>query len=88
MEIINFENREIRTTKSNGQTWYSVIDVIRAVTDSSNPSSYWSTLRGRLNKEGSEVVTNCEKLKLEAPDGKMRATDCANRETVLRLIHS
>ena len=62
--------------------------MIRAVTDSSNPSSYWSTLRGRLNKEGSEVVTNCEKLKLEAPDGKMRATDCANRETVLRLILS
>ena len=88
MEIINFENKEIRTTESSGQTWYSVIDVIKAITDSANPSSYWSTLRGRLKEEGSEVVTNCEKLKLKAPDGKNRATDCATRETLLRLIQS
>lgn len=88
MEIINFENKEIRTLESKGKTWYSVIDVIGAITDSTNPSSYWSTLRGRLNQEGSEVVTNCEKLKLEAPDGKRRQTDCATRETILRLIQS
>ena len=88
MEIINFDNSEIRTIESGGQIWYSVIDVIKAITNSANPSSYWSTLRGRLQEEGSEVVTNCEKLKLEAPDGKMRATDCATRETLLRLIQS
>ena len=78
----------IRTIESEGQTWYSVIDVIGAITNSSNPKSYWSTLRGRLNKEGSEVVTNCERLKLPASDGKKYATDCATRETLLRLIQS
>ena len=88
MEIINFENRDIRTIESNGQTWYSVIDVIEAITDSTNPSAYWRKLRERLSEEGSQVVTNCHKLKLEAPDGKRRATDCATRETLLRLIQS
>ena len=86
MEIINFENRDIRTLESSGQTWYSVIDVISAITDSTNPSAYWRKLRERLSEEGSQVVTNCHKLKLKAPDGKRRATDCATRETLLRLI--
>jgi len=63
MEIINFENSEIRTIDSGGQTWYSVIDVIRALSDSSNPSQYWRTLKNRLVEEGSQVVTNCNKLK-------------------------
>lgn len=88
MEIINFQNKDIRTILEGNTIWYSVIDVIDAITDSKNPSSYWSTLKSRLDKEGSEVVTNCEKFKLEAPDGKMRATDCATRETLLRLIQS
>ena len=88
MEIINFENKDIRTIESSGQTWYSVIDVVAAITDSSNPSVYWRTLRNRLKEEGSQVVTNCNKLKLVASDGKMRATDCATRETLLRLIQS
>ena len=88
MEIINFENSEIRTIESSGQTWYSVIDVIGAITDSTNPSAYWRKLRERLSDEGSQLVTNCHKLKLEAPDGKKRATDCATRETLLRLIQS
>jgi len=88
MEIINFENKEIRTTELDGHIWYSVIDVVGAVTDSKNPSVYWRTLRNRLKEEESQVVTNCNKLKLEAPDGKMRATDCATRETLLRLIQS
>ena len=88
MEIINFENKEIRTLESDGQTWYSVIDVIDAITNSTNPSAYWRKLRERLAEEGSQLVTNCHKLKLEASDGKMRATDCATRETLLRLIQS
>lgn len=88
MEIINFENQDIRTIDNNGETWYSVIDVIGAITDSSNPSAYWRKLRSRLSNEGSEVVTNCHKLKLEAADGKRYATDCATRETLLRLIQS
>lgn len=88
MEVINFENSEIRTIEWDGQTWYSVVDVVGAITNSTNPRSYWSTLRGRLSKEGSELVTNCERLKLPAADGKHYATDCATRETLLRLIQS
>lgn len=88
MEITNFENKEIRTIDSDGQTWYSVIDTIGAITDSTNPSQYWRTLRKRLADEGSEVVSNCNRLKLTASDGKKYATDCATRETLLRLIQS
>ena len=88
MEIINFENQDIRTIETSGETWYSVIDVIGAITDSTNPSAYWRKLRSRLSSEGSEVVTDCHKLKLEAADGKRYGTDCATRETLLRLIQS
>lgn len=88
MELLNFQNRNIRTIESKGDIWYSVIDVIEVLTDSKNPSSYWSTLKSRLNEEGSQVVTNCERLKLPAADGKRYATDCATRETLLRLIQS
>ncbi|MEM6320828.1 MAG: Bro-N domain-containing protein [Bacteroidota bacterium] len=88
MEILNFGNYDIRTIDHAGQTWYSVIDIVGAITDSTNPSAYWRKLRSRLDDEGSEVVTDCHKLKLEASDGKRYATDCATRETLLRLIQS
>lgn len=85
---LNFQNRDIRTVEENGQTYYSIIDVISSLTDSSSPTSYWSTLKERLKKEGSQLVTNCDRLKMPAADGKMRQTDCADRETLLRLIQS
>ena len=88
MELLNFQDQVIRTIESRGETWYSVIDVIAVLTNSRNPSSYWSTLKARLNEEGSQVVTDCERLKLAAADGKRYATDCATRETLLRLIQS
>jgi len=89
MEILNFQNKDIRTSESDGETWYSLIDVIRVLTDSKNPRSYWNTLKSRLNKEGAtETLTNCKQFKLPAVDGKMRLTDCANRENLLRLIQS
>ena len=88
-EIINFQDKNIRTIEKDGKKWYSVIDVINAIVDSKNPASYWSTLKSRLKKEGAEqTVTNCAKFKLQAPDGKMRLTDCATRENLLRLIQS
>lgn len=88
MQLLNFNQKNIRYKEHQGQIWYSVIDTIAALTDSTNPSAYWRKLKQRLSKEGSQVVTNCHKLKLPAADGKMRVTDCATRETLLRLIQS
>lgn len=88
MELVNFEGKEIRTIEHESKTWYSVVDVVGAVSESSNSSGYWRTLKKRLKGEGSQVVTNCHKLKLEAADGKRYNTDCATRETILRLIQS
>ncbi len=88
MEILNFEQFNIRTTSHETETWYSVVDIVGALSQSADPGRYWRNLKMRLNEEGSQVVSNCDGLKLEAADGKMRTTDCANRETILRLIQS
>ena len=88
MEIINFENKEIRTTESEGQTCYSVTDIIGAITEVNNPSRYWSDMKRRLDKEGSQLYANIVSLKLMGADGKKYKTDCLNREGVLRLIQS
>jgi len=88
MEIVNFENYNIRTTEYEGQTWYSVVDVMGAMSNSSNPGAYWRNLKKRLAAEGNQSVSDCYGLKLEAADGKYYKTDCANRETILRLIQS
>jgi len=72
--------------------WYfSVIDIIAVLTEQSDynrAKTYWTTLKNRLKNEGSEVVTNCDQLKMLAQDGKMRETDVADVETLLRLIQS
>ena len=74
------------------ELWYfSVIDIIRALIqqpDYQTARKYWNKLAQRLREEGSEVVTNCHQLKLLAPDGKMRETDCANTETMFRIVQS
>ena len=71
------------------EKWYfSIIDVIEVLTESENPRKYWSVLKTRLKKEGSEVATNCSRLKLLAIDGKMRLTDVADTEQLLRLIQT
>lgn len=67
---------------------FSVVDIIKVLTDSVNPRKYWNKLSQRLHDEGSEVVTKCHRLKLIAPDGKYYLTDVADTETVLRLIQS
>lgn len=67
------------------------MDIIAVLTDQKDPlraRKYWNKLAERLKKEGSEVVTNCHRLKMEAEDGKMRETDAADVETLLRLIQS
>ncbi len=85
-----FENKEIRTLwNADEEEWYfSVVDIVGVLTDSPNPRKYWSVLKTRLKAEGSEVTTNCSQLKMLAPDGKMRETDCLDTKGVLRLVQS
>ncbi|MEI7668466.1 MAG: BRO family protein, partial [Pseudomonadota bacterium] len=88
-----FEDYNIRRIyDEKTETWFfSVVDIIRALLqqqDFQTARKYWNKLKERLNKEGSESVTNCHQLKLEAADGKKYLTDVANPETILRLIQS
>jgi DNA-damage-inducible protein D len=89
-DIKLFESKKVRTHwDKEKETWYfSVIDVIEILTGSSIPKRYWSDLKKKLTKEGSEVYEKIVRLKLEAEDGKMRETDVADTETLLRLIQS
>ena len=71
------------------EKWYfSIVDVITILSESINPQGYWRKLKERLKAEGNETVTNCHALKMPAPDGKMRLTDVADTEQLLRLIQS
>ena len=83
-----FENKKIRKVAYNNEWFYSIVDIIEILTESKDPTAYWRKLKQRLNTEGNESVTNCHGLKMLSKDGKMRLTDCANRETVFRLIQS
>lgn len=90
-KIIVFESKRIRRTWHNEEWYFSVVDVCGALTDQTDDlkaRKYWNKLSQRLSSEGSEVVTNCHRLKLEAQDGKMRETDCANTEGMFRIIQS
>ncbi len=91
--LVIFEEYNIRRIyNEETEVWlFSVVDIIRALTqqaDFQTARKYWNKLKERLEKEGSEVVTNCHQLKLEAGDGKMRLTDVADPETILRLVQS
>lgn len=85
-----FESKKIRSVwNEQEQKWYfSIVDVIHVLTDSLNPQVYWRVLKKRLLTEGNQTVTNCNALKMEAPDGKMRMTDVADTEQLLRFIQS
>ena len=87
-----FEDKNIRTLWDEDQEqWYfSVVDVIGVLTDSDyqHARNYWKVLKNRLKSEGNETVTNCNQLKMVAPDGKMRETDVATTEQLLRLVQS
>lgn len=85
-----FENKKIRTVwDAEQEKWYvSIVDAIEVLTDSPNPRKYWSVLKTRLKKEGSELATNCSQLKLLAEDGKMRLMDVTDVEQLFRLIQS
>jgi len=89
-EVKLFEQQKVRTHwDEKEEKWYfSISDVIAILTESVNPLAYWRKLKERLKKEGNETVTNCHGLKMKAADGKMRMTDVADTEQLLRLIQS
>jgi len=79
-----FEEKRVRTHwDEEQQLWFfSIVDVVAILTDSPNPQVYWRVLKKRLKDEGNETVTNCNGLKMQAIDGKMRMTDVANTEQI------
>ncbi|MCP4683575.1 MAG: Bro-N domain-containing protein [Desulfobacterales bacterium] len=87
-KLVVFQSKEIRRIWHNSEWYYSAVDICGALTDSADSGAYWRKLKQRLKQEGSEVVTICHGLKLEAPDGKKRVTDCSNTKGVFRLIQS
>lgn len=85
-----FQSNQIRAVwnEEEEQWYFSVVDVVGALTDSVDRSAYWRKLKQRLKNEGSETVTICHRLKMQAEDGKMRLTDVANTKGILRIIQS
>ena len=88
VKIAIFKGKKIRRTIYQNEWWFSVVDVVEVLTNSPDAGAYWRKLKQRLTEEGSEVVTFCHGLKLEASDGKKYITDCANTEGMFRIIQS
>ncbi|MDO9633466.1 MAG: Bro-N domain-containing protein [Paludibacter sp.] len=89
-QIQLFEEKKVRTAwDEESEEWYfSIIDVVDVLTESPNPRKYWSVLKTRLKKEGSELATNCSQLKMQSADGKFYKTDVVSTEQLFRLIQS
>ncbi len=85
-----FEQQQVRThwDEENEKWYFSIVDVVGVLTGSVNPNNYWKVLKSRLKKEGSQLVTNCNQLKMQSSDGKYYKTDVADTEQLLRLIQS
>ena len=85
-----FETHHVRSEwDAERELWYfSIVDVVKVLTDSPNPRTYWSVLKNRLKKEGSELATKCSQLKMKSVDGKNYLTDVADTEQLLRLVQS
>jgi len=86
--LVVFQGKEIRRTWYDGEWYFSIVNIIAVLTESENPQIYWRVLKKRLKDEGNETVTNCNALKMPAPDGKMRLTDVANTKELFRIIQS
>ncbi len=89
--LVVFEGKQIRRTWHNDQWYFSVVDIVVVLTEQTDfqtARKYWNKLSQRLREEGSEVVTNCHQLKLQSSDGKYYETDCANTESMFRIIQS
>ncbi len=85
-----FEGKQIRRVwdEKEEKWWFSIVDVVGALSESVDPRKYWNKLAQRLREEGSESVTKCHQLKLKSSDGKYYLTDCADTETMFRIIQS
>ena len=86
--MVVFQGKDIRRTWHNNQWYFSVIDVVETLTKSSSPRNYWNMLKARELEYGIELYTICVQLKLTAEDGKLRLTDCANTESMFRIVQS
>jgi hypothetical protein len=88
-KIAVFKGKKIRKVIHENEWWFSVVDVVEALTDSEDPRDYWYRMKVRVaDEDGFQLSTICRQLKLEAPDGKMRETDCTNTEGIFRIIQS
>jgi hypothetical protein len=90
LSIVHFEDKDVRRFwDKDAEKWYfSIIDVVGAITGSSIPKRYWTDLKNRLKSDGFEAYDKIVRFKLASPDGKLRDTDCSDVETVLRIIQS
>ena len=86
--LIVFQDKKIRRIWNNDEWYFSVVDVVEALTDSLNPRNYWNMLKKREIEHGTELSTLCVQLKLPSSDGKSYGTDCANTESLFRIIQS
>src|SRR5476649_1022999 len=87
-KISIFDGARVRKALFNNEWYFSIIDICGVLTESPDSGAYWRKLKQRLIEDGSEVVTFCHGLKLEASDGKKYTTDCANTEGVFRIVQS
>lgn len=88
-KIVLFESKQIRRTEFEGKIYFAVVDIIEVLTDSDKPRDYWYRLKKReLGGGGIELSTKCRQFKIQAADGKMRQTECADTEGLLRIIQS
>lgn len=87
LSIRFFNDHEVRAIwdEEKSQWWFSVLDIVGAITESPNPRKYWSVLKTRLKKNGNELTTRCSQLKLTASDGKKYATDCLSQDDIQEL---
>ena len=89
VRVAVIEGKHIRKAMHEGEWWFSIVDIVEVLTGSSIPKRYWSDLKNKLVSEGfTEAYEKIVRLKMTAPDGKMRLTDCANTETMFRIIQS
>ncbi|NJN33503.1 MAG: Bro-N domain-containing protein, partial [Saprospiraceae bacterium] len=87
-KIVLFQEKQVRKVWHNGEWFFSVVDVIEVLTDSTQPNRYWADVKKRSVKDNNQPFAFCEQLKLEGKDKRQRTTDCANTQGILRIIMS
>ena len=83
--LVVFQDKKIRRIWHGNEWFFSVVDIVEALTESSNPRNYWNMLKKRESEHDVELYTLCVQLKLHSTDGKSYMTDCANTESIFRI---